>query len=152
MWSSDRVLRSIKWSLWPINKLETFSWGLYRQPKLSGAPDDTDGLSPSVTSYSRTWSWENETLYLNSSFLPPPDLLCALALDDREAFVEDLLLLNMDSDNADEPPPTPDELRHDLSVKSVDTRRIGETAAEAVKVESMSNASGIQILLLLALL
>ena len=117
-----------------------FSLGLYRQPKLSGAPDDTDGLSPKVTSYSRTCSWEKETYErplpphfrtrLNSSFLSHPDLLA----DDRLASVEDLLSLNIDVDAY--------ELRHDLSVKSVDARRIVETAAEAVKVASMSNASG----------
>ena len=69
--------------------------------------DDTDGLSPRVTSsYSRTWRWEKET---QSSFLSPPDLLA----DDRKAFVEDLLLLIIDVDV------DVDELIDDLSVKSV---------------------------------
>lgn len=37
-----------------LSNLVIFSLGLYLHPKLSGTPLDTDGLSPSVTSYSRT--------------------------------------------------------------------------------------------------
>ena len=37
-----------------LSNLAIISLGLYLHPKLTGAPLDTEGLSPSVSSYSRT--------------------------------------------------------------------------------------------------
>ena len=48
---------------------KTVSCGSYRHPRLTGKPLETDGLSPSVTSCSRTLRWENETLRFGPGWL-----------------------------------------------------------------------------------
>jgi len=96
------------------------SCGSYDQSRVTGGPDDTDGLSPRVTAYSRIWRWENDTLRfivlrLNSSL--------RLAWEEEE---EGLVLAER----------TLELLRQDFSwAGSVRRRRRGEAAAEAVKGE-----------------
>ena len=118
--------------------LRFVSFGLYRHPRPIGAPLVTLGLSPRVTSYSRTRSCENDTFrtILNSSFLVAELLEFDL---DAKPFLEDLLRLNID--NLD-----PFELRHDLRLVSVLERRMGVLAADAVKVASSDKGSGTEVL------
>lgn len=103
-----------------------------------GAPLVTLGLSPNVTSYSRTRSCEKDTfriIILKSSFLLA-ELLELVVV--AELFLEDLLRLNNDILDSF-------ELRHDLMVLEW---RMGVLAAHAVKVASSDKGSGTGVLML----
>lgn len=105
-----------------------------------GAPLVTLGLSPNVTSYSRTRSCEKDTfriIILKSSFLLA-ELLELVVV--AELFLEDLLRLNNDILD-------PFELRHDLTVLEW-CMCMGVLAAHAVKVASSDKGSGTGVLML----
>ena len=92
-------------------------------------PEDTDGLSPSVTSYSRTWEWENDTLRpadLGFSSLRLIDLLLS------HGRADDNLLLRLEIDPEA-------EVRHDIRVPTVSTRRTGVVADDAVNDDNLES-------------
>ena len=102
--AASAVLAAFISSLPPIilSNLATLSFGLYLQPKLSGTPLDTDGLSPNVTSYSRTFKCENDTFLLlrvsclNSSFFLSLLVIIADAYPRCNNSCDELLLLRQD--------------------------------------------------------
>lgn len=97
-------------------------------------PEDTDGLSPIVTSYSRTCKWENDTLRPTGLFF---SLLRLIDLLLSHGCADDNLSLLPQLDIDPEA-----EVRHDVRVPAVSTRRTGVVADDAVNTDDLEPLAG----------